>query len=172
MISVPAAGDGMVPQPETGQQQGRVAMTIAEQTKSIENLKGNALREKFREVTGLETKSNNRPYLIKRIVHALQARAESAPSAAEVPQEVATQTVATQVRGKKPGARKEPAPQSPAKRERDPRLPAPGTVLEREYQGKTLRVKVLDDGFEFRGKTYRSLSAVAREASGTVRTSG
>jgi hypothetical protein len=53
-------------------------------------------------------------------------------------------------------------------RERDPRIPAPGSVLEREHDGKTLRVKVLDDGFQFRGKTYRSLSAIAKEATGTT----
>lgn len=29
-------------------------------------------------------------------------------------------------------------------------------------------MKVLDEGFEFRGRTYRSLSAVAREATGTT----
>ena len=40
-------------------------------------------------------------------------------------------------------------------------------MLEREHDGKTIRVKVLNDGFEFHGKTYRSLSAIAREATGT-----
>jgi hypothetical protein len=142
-------------------------MTIAEQTKAIENLKGNALREKFREVTGLETKSNNRPYLIKRIVHALQARAESAPAAVEVPREVAETKAAAPARAKKAPSNNAAEPE-PKKRERDPRLPAPGTVLEREHDGKTIKVKVLEDGFEFRGKTYRSLSAVAREATGTT----
>jgi len=144
-------------------------MTIAEQTKAIENLKGNALREKFREVTGLETRSNNRPYLIKRIVHALQARAEGVPDAAVAPDEVATQKAAAPARTKKAApTKKEPATVARDKGERDPRLPAPGTVLEREHEGKTIRVKVLEDGFEFRGKTYRSLSAVAREATGTI----
>jgi hypothetical protein len=143
-------------------------MTIAEQIKAVENLKGNALREKFRDVTGLETKSNNRPYLIKRIVHALQARAESAPTAAEVPQEVAKTKATAPARAKKAVPAKNTVEPEPKKRERDPRLPAPGTVTEREHGGKTIRVKVIEDGFEFRGKTYRSLSAVAREATGTT----
>jgi len=143
-------------------------MTIAEQIKNVENLKGNSLREKFREVTGLETKSNNRPYLIKRIVHALQARAESVPAAAEVPHEVAETKAAAPTRAKKAVPAKNAVVTENKKRERDPRLPAAGTVLEREHEGKTIRVKVLEDGFEFRGKTYRSLSAVAREATGTT----
>lgn len=40
-------------------------------------------------------------------------------------------------------------------------------MLEREHDGKTIRVKVLEDGFDFRGKMYHSLSAIAREATGT-----
>jgi hypothetical protein len=151
----------MVPAQAAGQQQGREAMTIAEQMKAIEKLKGAALREKFQEVTGLESRSNNRPWLIKRIADALHSRATSAPVAAEAPPEV-VEAAAPPTRGK---ARmtKEQSEQPVAKRERDPRLPAPGTVLEREYDGKTIRVKVLEEGFEFGGKTYRSLSAIARE---------
>lgn len=144
-------------------------MTTAEQIKSIESLKGAVLRDKFREVTGLETKSNNRPYLIKRVVHALQAKAagvkpaavESAPPAPKAEEKPApTRKAATE----KPKA---PEPAGPAARTRDPRLPAPGTVLEREYDGKVVRVKVLEKGFEFRAKTYRSLSAIAREVTST-----
>jgi len=52
-------------------------------------------------------------------------------------------------------------------RERDPRLPKAGTVLTREFQEKTVRVEVLDAGFKYDGKTWRSLSAIANEVSGT-----
>lgn len=145
-------------------------MNIAEQIKEVENLKGAALREKFREVTGMETRSNNRPYLIKRIFNALQAQAGGVAETTAAPAPTITGEAAAPSRARKTSPKKdEPAKPAPnEKRPRDPRLPAPGTVLEREYQGKTLRVKVLEDGFEFRGKTYRSLSAVAREATGTI----
>ena len=49
----------------------------------------------------------------------------------------------------------------------DPRLPPPGTYLEREYKGRRVIAKVLVDGFEFDGQIYRSLSAIAHEATGT-----
>ena len=49
----------------------------------------------------------------------------------------------------------------------DPRLPPPGTYLEREYKGRRIIVKVLVDGFEFDGENYRSLSAIAHEVTGT-----
>jgi Protein of unknown function (DUF2924) len=50
---------------------------------------------------------------------------------------------------------------------RDTRLPAAGTILTRSFQGKTVKVEVLDHGFRHEGVVYRSLSAVARLVSGT-----
>jgi Protein of unknown function (DUF2924) len=49
----------------------------------------------------------------------------------------------------------------------DPRLPPPGTYLEREYKSRRVIVKILVDGFEFDGQIYRSLSAIASEVTGT-----
>jgi Protein of unknown function (DUF2924) len=42
----------------------------------------------------------------------------------------------------------------------------PGTRLVREWHGRTNEVRAVEDGFEFGGKTYRSLSTVAREITG------
>ncbi len=53
------------------------------------------------------------------------------------------------------------SPKAPRTRERDPRLPAPGTVIVRPYKGREIRVKVLEDTFECEGAEFRSLSALA-----------
>ena len=45
---------------------------------------------------------------------------------------------------------------------------SPGTRLVREWQGRTHHVSVLASGFEYEGKTYRSLTAVARQITGTA----
>lgn len=50
---------------------------------------------------------------------------------------------------------------------RDPRLPMPGTILTKEYDGKRIDVRVLENGFEYNNQQYRSLSAIAREITGT-----
>jgi hypothetical protein len=44
----------------------------------------------------------------------------------------------------------------------------PGTRLMREWQGRTYDVLVLDDGLSWQGTRYRSLSAIAREITGTA----
>lgn len=43
----------------------------------------------------------------------------------------------------------------------------PGTRLLREWQGVTHEVIVMEDGVQYRGETWASLSAVAREITGT-----
>ena len=46
-------------------------------------------------------------------------------------------------------------------KERDSRLPAVGTVITKTYHGQSLEVKVLENGFEYQGKLYKSISRVA-----------
>jgi len=49
----------------------------------------------------------------------------------------------------------------------DPRLPMAGTELVRRYRGKDIVVRVREDGFEYSGQIYRSLSSAVRQATGT-----
>lgn len=49
----------------------------------------------------------------------------------------------------------------------DPRLPLPGSLLAKDFKGETYVVKVLDGAFEFEGRRYTSLSAIAKEITGT-----
>lgn len=49
---------------------------------------------------------------------------------------------------------------------RDKRLPIPGTLLQKRYKGQEYHVKVLEKGFEYKDKFYKSLSAVAHEITG------
>lgn len=44
----------------------------------------------------------------------------------------------------------------------------PGTVLVREWQGRTHRVEVTDAGFELNGRVFPSLSAVANAITGAI----
>ena len=55
------------------------------------------------------------------------------------------------------------------KRRRQPAKDRPiaGTRLIREYQGVEHCVTVRDDGYEYQGRPYKSLSAIARAITGT-----
>ncbi len=54
-----------------------------------------------------------------------------------------------------------------ASRPQAPRRFKPGTRLLRTWQGRTYTVTVADPGFLFAGRTYRSLSVIAQEITGT-----
>jgi len=49
----------------------------------------------------------------------------------------------------------------------DPRIPMPGSVIVKEYRGKTTLVRVLSAGFEWDDRRFASLSALAKEITGT-----
>ena len=58
-------------------------------------------------------------------------------------------------------------------RPRDNRLPVPGSIITKTYRGKTIEVKVLENGFEYEGKVFKSISRMAmtivkRQISGYV----
>ena len=49
----------------------------------------------------------------------------------------------------------------------DARLPMPGSLIVKKYKTQTIVVKVLNDGFEYDGRRFSSLSAIAGEITGT-----
>ncbi|MDD5044865.1 MAG: DUF2924 domain-containing protein [Candidatus Omnitrophica bacterium] len=51
-------------------------------------------------------------------------------------------------------------------RGRDMRLPIPGTIITKDYRCKKYQVKVLENGFEFEGKVYKHLTAIAEKITG------
>jgi glucan-binding YG repeat protein len=151
----------------------------------IQTLTIKQLKAQIAEVTGQTVKSNNRPYLIGKLAKALEAKALKAKAAEAEQARNAKKTKAarkaTTAKSEKTEKRTKAEKSTKAEKaerrtrtaqrkagERDPRLPAVGTVLEREHQGKKIRVTVLDDGFRYEGETYHSLSTVARMATGTI----
>ncbi len=61
---------------------------------------------------------------------------------------------------------KRPAAKKTAAKDRDPRLPAVGDKLVREFKGRNIEVLVTEDGFEYEDQTFKSISAVARRIVG------
>src|SRR5262249_37352382 len=146
-----------------------MALNVSHENAALQQLGVKQLRARYAEVYGETTPAANKPWLIRRILWRLQALAEGDLSqrARRRAAELANDADLRLLPLRAPAA---PAPQAvtpPAPAPKDPRLPPPGTVLARPYRGETLQVRVLDDGFEFRGRVYPSLSAVAKAATGS-----
>ena len=48
----------------------------------------------------------------------------------------------------------------------DPRLPMPGSFIFKKYKGQKIEVKVLENGFEYKGVIYKNLSLIASTIAG------
>jgi hypothetical protein len=137
--------------------------------REIEALRGQktkALKVRYRELFGESSPSSNHAHLFRRIAWRLQALAEGDLSerARERAAELASDV---EIRLRPPRQFWRDLGEERARRPgRDPRLPDPGAVLERGYQGRTICVKVLNDGFEYDSKQYASLSAIASAVTG------
>jgi DUF2924 family protein len=136
------------------------------QIENLRKLKVAELNSRYRDLFGEASPSSNRAYLFRRIAWRLQAQAEGDLTerahrrAAELANDL-------DLRLRAPRSFWHEIERNGEIPNRDPRLPPAGTVLERAYQGQSLRVSVLASGFEYQGKHYASLSAIAYRLTGT-----
>jgi len=147
--------------------------SVLTEINELRQLKVIALRAKYREVFGEESRSANRQFLFRRIAWRLQARVEGDLSV-RARRRALDLADDADLRIRAPdGFFGESAPSAAVEsvdrtgRGRDRRLPAAGTLLTRQFENRRIVVKVLEDGFEYQSQRYRSLSAIAREVTGT-----
>jgi hypothetical protein len=146
-------------------------LRITRELAALRRLSPRELRARYAEVFGETTAANNRDWLVKRIAWRLQALAEGDLSerarrrAAELANDADLRTTPPRDRRALETAPEQP-PARVLKFQPDHRLPPPGTVITRIYKGDTLQVKVLADGFEYDGRAFPSLSAVAKHITG------
>ncbi|HMB68193.1 MAG TPA: DUF2924 domain-containing protein [bacterium] len=123
------------------------------------------LRERYAELFGEPTLSRHRRHLIKRCTWGIQAREFGGldPAVKERALEIAR---LSDIRLTPPETR-EPRRVEVANGSSAQSQLSPGTVLVRRYRGREVRATVLENGVEWNGTVYRSLSGVAKAVTGT-----
>jgi len=131
---------------------------------AIKDLPTKALIEKYAELfDGKKSPTNNRVYLWKRIAFRIQELEYGGLSgdAKDKLQELIKEFDPIN------HVAKSAQVETPRKKEgRDRRLPIPGTLVMKDYKNAKYEVKVLEKGFEFKNKNYKSLSAITKEITG------
>jgi len=141
-------------------------MNIDQEVAAMQRMTVGQVRSKYAEVFGEATNGRHKQWLVRRIAWRVQALAEGDLSE-RARQRAAELANDADLRMLPPRITK-PAPATArASMASDDRLPMPGTVITRPYKGQTLQVRVLPEGFEFEGQTYKSLSAVAKAITGS-----
>lgn len=151
-------------------------LNVGQKVSELRRMTVGELRREYAEVFGEQTRSFHKEFLVRRIAWRIQANAEGGlpERARQRAMEIANDA---DLRARAPGLARLPASTTgvaPAGRvvtrrvevPADARLPMPGALLTREYRGRTVRVRVLPNGFDYEGTVYRSLSAVAQAVTG------
>jgi len=143
---------------------------------ALETMSVRELVARYDEVFGEPTRSRNRQHLVRSIAWRIQelafgglsaeTLAQIAALASEAPRPWRRRLLDAGPRPLPPVPKKLGKPAPPPK-PRDPRLPPVGTVLRRVYRGEIHEVTVRHDDFEYRGRAFGSLSALAQEITGT-----
>ena len=130
----------------------------------LRHLTTSQLRSKYLELFGQPSHSNHKGYLFRRLAWRLQAFAQGGLSeharlyAQQIAQEADLRLC--------PPNQAQPLRVS-ASPPTDPRIPAPGTILIKRYKNEVISVTVLERGFQYGERAYKSLSAIARQVTGT-----
>lgn len=112
------------------------------------------LKAMWQDLFGTSAPPYNRAFLIKRLAYRLQ--------------ELAFGGLSKETEERLDSLAHDGVYANPAKmRRKVGNRPIAGTRLIREWQGVEHHVTVLDDGFEYQGRRYKSLSVIARTITGT-----
>ena len=130
---------------------------VLKQIALLPNLSYDELKDRWRALYGTEPPAYNKPFLIKRLAYRIQELAYGGLSDAtkerleQIAKEYGLDKMASINRS------------TPKKKG----MPVIGTRLIREWNGKRYEATVVPKGFEFEGKTYRSLTAITKVITGT-----
>lgn len=163
----------------------RLLRSVSEDLKALDRMNLKELQAKFLLLYGVETHSKNPTFLRKKLAWKIQELREgglSEDAKARLEALMPKGPLRKQANGRlgtAPPVSVEPPPVvetaiqmalQPAARAvpRDPRLPEVGSTIRRVVSGEAHEVKVLEQGFTYRGETFRSLSAIAKAITGTA----
>ncbi|MDD5217538.1 MAG: DUF2924 domain-containing protein [Candidatus Omnitrophica bacterium] len=136
---------------------------ITEQIEALKSTETKLLLDKWRENFGDSKPPANRLFLIRHLAYKLQESTHG-PLAAAV-----KNTIQDLIRTYDPINKrtfKTRGGNISTPHGRDPRLPMPGSLITKIYKNNRIEVKVLEQGFEYRGTIYKNLSAVAEAITG------
>jgi hypothetical protein len=143
---------------------------VPQQLAALEYMTVDDMRRLFWQVYGETTRSRNSAYLRKRLAWRLQELAYGGLPEATLSKIIELGDQLPESWRKRIAVRtisELAVPPAPPPPKRDSRLPPVGTVLTRIHSGAAHQVTVLDEGFDYAGQRYKTLSAIAKHITGT-----
>ncbi len=123
---------------------------VLEEIAALKRMDGLELIDRWKKLIGGYPPTTNKSFMIARIAHRIQV--------------LAMGDIKPETKRRLQQLREHEASGAPI---HDTDRPPAGAVLVREHKGIEHKVKVLANGFEYEGITYKSLSAIAKRITGT-----
>ncbi len=144
-----------------------MSLNIKKEVAALKRMTVSQLQDKYLDVYGETTNGRHKQWLVKRIAWRMQANeygglsARALARAREIANTADLRVIPpsdpTVIPHRVPGRSQLHLPRQ------DGRLPAPGLTIPRMYKGVEYVVTVKENGFEFEGEFYKSLSAIAKK---------
>jgi len=142
-------------------------INLQNEIEQLRRLPLSGLRERYLELFGERSRTQNKVLLFRRIAWRMQAniygdlseRARQRALALADDRDLRLQAP--------PGFTDNGPSKRNARQTVQHRLPLPGAVLTRQYRGQTIEVQVLPQGFSYGNRRFRSLSGIAEHITGT-----
>jgi len=138
--------------------------TLSTQIETLKQAPINELKKQYKELFKGANSMHQKTYLQRKIAYRLQELGRGGISVK------AKERLEKLIQEYDPINNKALRPDKPASKQpeivKDKRLPIPGTIITKKYKGSSCQVKVLEKGFEYNGKIYKSLSSIAKEITG------
>jgi hypothetical protein len=148
--------------------------TPKQQIEELATLDVAALQKRHAAFFGKETTCAHRQFLFRKLAWHVQAKAEGGlpTSMLELAKSIARDTplrtrVLTNADRRRAGIPMENSSTTTIEPAHDARTPLPGGLIVKQYRGRTHVVTVLDNGFQYEGCHFSSLSAIAMAITGT-----
>jgi hypothetical protein len=136
-----------------------MSTSLLKQIADLERRSLAELQDRWRQLCGTEPPRYNREFMVRRLAYRLQElahgglRHETRDQMNQLLEDAGYNELGGLTAGAGPQAHRD--------------QPMPGTRLIREWDGRRYEVTAVDGGFEFEGRRYRSLSAIAKAITGT-----
>ena len=130
---------------------------VLKQIALLPNLSYDELKDRWRALYGTEPPAYNKPFIIKRLAYRIQ---EIAYGGLSENTKARLDEIASENGMDKMASLDRATPKKKG-------MPVIGTRLIREWNGNRYEATVVNNGFEFEGKTYRSLTAITKAITGT-----
>ena len=137
-----------------------MSSSIVKQITGLQGLSVPDLKQRWRDLFGTEAPAYNRAFLIKRLAYRLQELTHGGLSATtQAKMKDVLRGAGLTEDGLTPGTGRSA--------KRSPNRPILGTRLVRTWREDRHEVTVVEGGYEYQGRRYRSLSAIAQAITGT-----